>query len=154
MGCISSFSFVILINGSASSPFNIDIGIRQGCLLSPLLFLLVMEGLSRLISFAKRSGCISGLKIMEHFYLTHLLFVDDILIFINGSVWDTTSLNEILHLFCSAIGMEINRGKSSISSQVALFRKPSSQFKNYPSKESVGRYQIPRIQTKTRWIQD
>lgn len=74
-----------------------------------------MEGLSRLITSAKRSGNISGLKIMENFDLTHLLFVDDILIFINESVRDTTSLNEILHLFCSATGMEINRGKSSIS---------------------------------------
>lgn len=115
MGCITSVSFAILVNGSATSSFNIDRGIRQGCPLSPLLFLLVMEGLSILIASAKRSGGFSGLKIMEHFYLTHLLFVDDILIFLNGSVRDTTSLNEILNLFCSATGIEINRGKSTIS---------------------------------------
>lgn len=82
-----------------------------------------MEGLSRLIASAKRSGGISGLKIMEHFYLTHLRFVDGILIFLNGSVWDTTSLNEILHLFCSAIGMEINWGKSTISLLVCTLQE-------------------------------
>lgn len=102
MGSISSVSFAILVNGWATSSFNIDRGIRQGCPLSPLLFFLVMECLSRLIASTKRSGVFSGLKIMEHFYLTHLLFVDDILIFLNGSVRDTTSLNEILNLFCRA----------------------------------------------------
>jgi len=115
MDCISSISFAILVNGSTTSSFNIDRGIRQGCPLSPLLFLLVMEGLGRLIASAKRSGGFSGLKIMEHFYLTRLLFVDDILILLNGSVRDTTSLNEILNLFYRATGMEINRGKSTIS---------------------------------------
>lgn len=115
MGCISSVSFAILVNGSATSSFNIDRGIMQGCPLSLLLFLLVMEGLRRLIATAKRSVDFSGLKIMEHFYLTHLLFVDDILIFLNGSVWDTTSLNDILSLFCRATWMEINKEKSTIS---------------------------------------
>ena len=115
MGCISSVSFAILINGSTLPSFNIDRGIRQGCPLSPLLFLLVMEGLSRLIATEKRRGGLQGLKIMEHFCLTHLLFVDDILIFLNGSVRDTISLNEIMILFCRATSMEINREKSTIS---------------------------------------
>lgn len=60
MGCISSISFAILINGSATSSFNIDRGIKQGYPLSPLIFLLVMEGLSRLIATVKRSGVSVG----------------------------------------------------------------------------------------------
>jgi len=136
MGCISYVSFAILINGSASSPFNIDRGIRQGCPLSPLLFLLVMEGLSRLISSTKRSGNISGLKIMEHFYLIHLLFVDDILIFINGSVWDSTTLNEILQLFCSATGMELNRGKSFISLSGCTIQESQLAIQKFPFQET------------------
>lgn len=111
MGCISSVSFAILINGSASALFNINRGIRQGCPLSPLLFLIVMEGLSRLIATAKRNGDFSGLKITDQYYLTHLLFVDDILIFLNGSIRDSIALNNILQLFCKATGMEINGEK-------------------------------------------
>eukprot|EP00253_Pinus_taeda_P028493 PITA_28493 len=132
MGCISSVSFAILINGSASPIFNIDRGIRQGCPLSPLLFLLVMEGLSRLITTEKRRGGLQGLKIMEHFYLTHLLFVDDILIFLNGSVRDTISLNEILILFCKAMGMEINREKSTISLFECTLQESHLATQNFP----------------------
>eukprot|EP00253_Pinus_taeda_P023181 PITA_23181 len=132
MGCISSVSFAILINGSASPIFNIDRGIRQGCPLSPLLFLLVMEGLSRLIILEKRSGGLQGLKITEQFYLTHLLFVDDILIFLNGSVRDLTSLNEILNLFCRATGMEINREKSTISLSACTIQESQIASQNFP----------------------
>eukprot|EP00253_Pinus_taeda_P016641 PITA_16641 len=53
MRCITSVSFAILINGSTSHSFQAERGIRQGCPLSPLLFLLVMEGLSRLIATEK-----------------------------------------------------------------------------------------------------
>lgn len=87
MGCISTVSFAILINGSATPSFNIDRGIRQGFPLSPLLFLLVMEGLSKLIDPEKRRGGLKGLKIMDQYYLTLLLFVDDILILWMGVSW-------------------------------------------------------------------
>ena len=135
MGCISSTSFAILINGSASARFNITRGIRQGCPLSPLLFLIVMEGLSRLIASAKRNGDISGLKIMEHYYLTHLLFVDDILIFINGSVRDSTALNDILQLFCKATSMEINRGKSTKSIARCTLQESQLASQKFPFPE-------------------
>jgi hypothetical protein len=46
-GFFSSVSFSLLINGSASSFFQPTRGLRQGCTLSPLLFLMVAEGLSR-----------------------------------------------------------------------------------------------------------
>jgi len=53
MCCITFVSFTILINGSTSHSFWPERGIRQGCPLSPLLLLLVMEGLTRLILLEK-----------------------------------------------------------------------------------------------------
>ncbi len=56
MCCINSTSFSVLINGFASHFFHAERGHQQGCPLSPLVFLIVMEGLSRLIVIAKRDG--------------------------------------------------------------------------------------------------
>lgn len=56
MCCITSVSFGVLINGPASYFFHAKCGLRQACPLSPLLFLIVMEGLSRLITSAKQYG--------------------------------------------------------------------------------------------------
>eukprot|EP00253_Pinus_taeda_P012843 PITA_12843 len=115
MACITSPSFSILINGSASPFFHSERGLRQGCPLSPLLFLLIMEGLSCLIDSTKRTGDIWGLRISEFFSLTHLLFVDDVLILMDGSIHNTISFSKILLLFSSATGMLANQSKSTIT---------------------------------------
>jgi len=47
MHCVSSFSFAMLINGSASDLFYLSSRLRQEFSLSPLLFLLVVEDLRR-----------------------------------------------------------------------------------------------------------
>eukprot|EP00253_Pinus_taeda_P019311 PITA_19311 len=58
MGCVISVSFAVLINGASSQFFKGQRGLRQGCPLSPFLFLLVAEGLSRLILEARRTGLV------------------------------------------------------------------------------------------------
>eukprot|EP00253_Pinus_taeda_P027637 PITA_27637 len=115
MAYISTPTFSILINGSASQFFHSERGLRQGCPLSPLLFLLVMEALSRLIISATRDGTLRGLKITEECFLTHLLFVDDVLILLDGSMRDSMSFSHILALFSQATGMQVNRAKSTIT---------------------------------------
>ena len=87
MSCVTFSSYVVLlINGSPSTYFKGSCGISQGCLLSPYLFLLVIEGLSRLLLKDKDSQLIKGIKVVVSFYLTHTLFVDDVLIFGDGSL--------------------------------------------------------------------
>jgi len=43
------------------------------------------------------------------------LFVDDVLIFLNGSIGDSTVLHNIFKLFQQATGMIVNDGKSTIT---------------------------------------
>jgi hypothetical protein len=82
MGCLTTASFAVLINGAASPFFRAGRGLRQGCPLSPLLFLLVAKGLSRAIQEAKNIGSFQGIHISGGLNITHLLFVDDVLNFL------------------------------------------------------------------------
>eukprot|EP00253_Pinus_taeda_P022728 PITA_22728 len=107
MGCISNVSFVVLINGAASPFFKSQRGLRQGCPLSPLLFLLVAEGLSRLIHKARRTNKIKGIEVAINLYISHLLFVDDILIFSNGSHNELKELKSIFELFMKATAIPV-----------------------------------------------
>jgi len=50
MSCITSVSFVVLIDSSASSLFQDKRGLCQGCPLLSLFFLLVTEGLRKLLA--------------------------------------------------------------------------------------------------------
>ena len=86
MGCIESTSFVVLINGAPSSFFRPTRGIRQGFPLSPFLFLLVAEALSRLIHQYKEVKKIEGVKVSSTKEITHTLFVDDGLLLGKGTV--------------------------------------------------------------------
>ena len=63
MSCITTVSFSVLINGAASPFFHVERSLQQGFPLSPLLFLLVAEGLSQAIKEAIRLGNFTGLQL-------------------------------------------------------------------------------------------
>jgi hypothetical protein len=49
MSCVNTTSFAVLVNGGPTSFFEAGEGFKQGFPLSPLLFILVMEGLSLML---------------------------------------------------------------------------------------------------------
>jgi len=102
-----------LVNGSPTRFFQSQRGLRQGCPLSPLLFILVMDGLSRMIGAAKLSGSLQGVKVSQTHHLNHILFVDDVLLFGGVTLEEWTCFHEITTIFCLATGMEISNTKSS-----------------------------------------
>eukprot|EP00253_Pinus_taeda_P008490 PITA_08490 len=132
MACIMTPTFSVLINGSASHFFHSKRGLRQGCPLSPLLFLLVMEGLSRLIITAKREGSLSGLRITHECYLTHLLFVDDVLILLDGSIRDSLAFSRILQLFMKVTSMMVNQQKSTITCTRTSVNEDQAALQAFP----------------------
>ena len=75
---VSSAFFSILVNGSPSNPFNMTRGIRQGDPLSPFLFIIMGEGLIRLIQDQNSRGEVRGLNIqMGMEKKTHEQFIDN-----------------------------------------------------------------------------
>jgi len=113
MGCVTSTNYVILVNGNPSPFFKSSRGLRQGCPLSPLLFLLVVEGLSKDIEVKVREKKLTGLLVAKGTCITHLLFVDDVILFGSGNIAEWEVFKEILTLFCKATGMAFSPQKSS-----------------------------------------
>jgi len=108
MGCISSISISITIDGVSSTFFKPGRGLGQGCSLYPLLFLLVVEGLSRVILNARSLGIVTSITIGISIYLAHFLFDNNVLLFINGSTKKARKLKEISKIYKIATWMEIN----------------------------------------------
>jgi hypothetical protein len=86
MGHVTSATFTILINGDSTGFFQSGRGLRQGCPLSPLLFILVMEGLSLLLKQGQAEGKLTEIKVSRLIRIFHLLFMDDILIMSKASL--------------------------------------------------------------------
>jgi hypothetical protein len=114
MSCVSSANFRVLINGEATRFFKSERGLRQGCPLSPYLFILIMEGLSLLLSKSFSEHCITGIKVSNLIKIVHLMFVDDILLMSKADLAEWLAILDILQCFCSISGLSINPSKSTV----------------------------------------
>jgi hypothetical protein len=101
---------MVLINNAPSRFFRASRGLGQGFPLAPFLFLIVVEALRKLIEDARIKGDLYGVVAGQE-KNSHLLFVDDVTCFINGTLKDITSLHGVLDLYCRATCMEINVDK-------------------------------------------
>jgi hypothetical protein len=106
--CVTTANFAVIINGEATSFFKSERGLRQGCPLSPYLFILVMEGLSLLLNQNIADQKISGIKVSKLVRIVHLMFVDDLLLMSNADLSEWSVIQEVLASFCSASGLSIN----------------------------------------------
>jgi hypothetical protein len=105
--CISFVRFSVLVNGSSNGFFSSSRGLRQGDPLSPLLFVFVMEALSRMISTVVSGGLLEGF-IVGNATFSHLLFVDDTLIFCNARPSQLRYLRSFFLLFEVASVLKVN----------------------------------------------
>jgi hypothetical protein len=113
MSCVVSSTFVVLINGETSSFFHNERGLRQGCLLSPLLFILVMEIISLLLKKIQMEGSLIGVKVSKVIKNLHLIFVDDVLIMTKASLKEWLVIKTLMELFCCASRQMVNLNKST-----------------------------------------
>lgn len=119
--CISSPSFSVIINGQSSARFCSDRGIRQGCPISPYLFVLAINELSLTLQEAMCNNNLTGIKLGPNCPPIHsLMFADDLLVCGHATLQEAIQINNIIHHFCSNSGQTPNWAKSAIifSSQV------------------------------------
>jgi hypothetical protein len=114
LACVTSANFAVLINGEATSYFKNERGLRQGCPLSPYLFILIMEGLSLLLTKNFTERKITGIKVTNFLKMFHLMFVDDVLLMTLADPAEWSIILEVLSLFCSVSGLTINQAKSTV----------------------------------------
>lgn len=77
-------SFSVQINGELAGYFNSERCLRQGCSLSPYLFALCMQVLSKILDQAAEKKLIGYHPYCQRLSLTHLCFADDLLAFLMG----------------------------------------------------------------------
>jgi hypothetical protein len=114
MSCVIYPTFVVIINGEASDLFKSGRGLRQCFPLSPLLFILIMEALSLLLTKGKVDNKISGVKVSSLVNIPHLLFVDDVLIMSNAGIIEWKEILDCINLFCKDTGLQVNSSNTIV----------------------------------------
>lgn len=87
---------------------------RHGDSISPYLFIIVMEVLSKLLDKAAALGSIIKHPKCSSPSITHLLFGDDLLVFSDGSQKSLLGTAEVLRKFKLLSGLDMNAAKSGI----------------------------------------
>lgn len=113
--CISSPTFSVIINGQPSHKFKNYRGIRQGCPMSPYLFVFAINELSLALNDALSAHHLQGILLGPNCPPIHsLLFADDLLVCGKATMQEATSMAHIIQHFCSISGQTPNWAKSAI----------------------------------------
>jgi len=109
----------VLLGPDRTNWFPLDAGLRQGCILSPILFAVFIDGLARAVKETKSQGTLGDLKI------NILLFADD-LVLIGQSRKDLQKLLDIVFQYSQKYRFKFNISKS----KVVIFRGRHKKQKN------------------------
>ncbi|BFG29907.1 hypothetical protein CerSpe_161810 [Prunus speciosa] len=104
-----------MINGRPTGKFTATRGVRQGDPLSPFLFTLIIDVLSRLMEKAQEHNLIHGMFTRrDRVEVSHLQFADDTIFLIGDKEEYWFNLLDLLDIFCLSSGMKINKSKCSL----------------------------------------
>jgi hypothetical protein len=113
--CITTPWIAPLINGRPAPFFQATRGLRQGCPLSPMLYVLMEESLNRRLEYERRTCNIPGLKIARGVRrINNSQFVDDTLLLGGASQTMANRFKLVLDQYGEASGGTINKHKSQI----------------------------------------
>ncbi|KAK2424264.1 hypothetical protein QL285_034644 [Trifolium repens] len=107
----------VSINGKSHGYFQCNRGVRQGDPLSPLLFCLAEEVLSRSITKLVSQGSLNLIKGTRNVMVpSHSFYADDLMIFCKGNLNGLKALKELFDKYALESGQRISNSKSTIFS--------------------------------------
>jgi hypothetical protein len=105
----------VSINGQSYGYFNCSRGVRQGDPLSPLLFCLAEDVLSRSISKLVSQGKLNLIKGTRNINVpSRSFYADDLMIFCKGNIAGLRVLKDLFNRYAMESGQVINNAKSTI----------------------------------------
>jgi hypothetical protein len=100
MGYITTVTYRVKVNKGLTEVITPQRGLRQGCPLSPYLFILCAEGLFALFKKPEADGSLMGVQVcLAAPRINHLFFADDSLIFLQVNDKTANTLKDILALY-------------------------------------------------------
>ena len=113
--CISEPWIAPLVNGKAANFFKATRGLKQGCPLSPLLFVLQASVLSFYLDKKRADQDIAWLYIARGVKdINHAQFVDDTLLLGGANINSARTFKKELDIYREVLGSKINYLKSMI----------------------------------------
>lgn len=127
--CISTSSFSFLLNGSPFGMFSPSRGIRQGDPLSPFLFAIYMETLSRFLFLEELHQNFRGIKIARTSpTISHLLYADDLVVYCRATSDDVNCIKFVLNKFSIWSSQVANNDKSSVHFSANVYLSLKSEL--------------------------
>lgn len=112
--CITTASFSVQANGELAGYFQSEWRLKQGCALSPYLFVICMDVLSKLLDKSAQRNQIGYHPKCKNMGLTHISFADDIMVFTDGSLRSIEGIIEAFDYFAKVSGLKISMEKLTI----------------------------------------
>ena len=100
----------VRLGNGLSSPLWFTKGVKQGCVLSPLLFALYVSGLGKILHSSKEGVSFSGVVVSA------LLFADDLVLISRTRIRGMNKLLRTVHRFCTNMRMRLAVEKTVILS--------------------------------------
>ncbi|XP_062093733.1 uncharacterized protein LOC133799749 [Humulus lupulus] len=114
MTCLTGTSYTLMFNGRLQGSFEGRKGLRQGDPISPLIFVLVKEYLTRLLKQASHQREFRFHPMCKHLQLVNLCFADDLILFCKGNFRSVQILFDRFLNFFHCFGLAANLSKSQI----------------------------------------
>ncbi|GKF45570.1 cysteine-rich receptor-like protein kinase [Tanacetum coccineum] len=112
--CMLDVHFSILINNSPTKEGVMGRGLRQGDPLSPLLFILVTEVMSRMLSSSLNRGLLQGVRLDDSYSINHSQFADDTILFLYPSTGEINKVRVLVDLFSQMSGLKVSLSKTAM----------------------------------------